>query len=195
MALEDYRRETGLLDARRSLRFESPGESWQIGGMIAPPNFSAFVDQGAIGRGVLLMKLGLASFTHLLGDIGSRLGRAADLLHGEKRNEGMIEEAVKLLKKEAGKELIRAFHEYQKRFKTDYLGRIADEETGRLLQEFELQAEMAQVNLGNLLRQRQTVDAERQGMIEAMTQAHQISLAMLDELEELRSSLLSTNSH
>jgi hypothetical protein len=195
MALEDYRRETGLLDAGRSVVFESPGENWQIGGMIAPPNFSAFVDQGAVGRGVLLMKLGLVSFTRLLGDIGSRLDKATDLLLGEKRHEGMIDEAIKLLKKEAVKELIQAFREYQERFKTDYLRRIADEETGRLLQEFELRAEMAQVNLGNLLQQRQTVDAERQGLIEAMTQAHQISLAMLDELEELRSSLVSTNSH
>ena len=50
-------------------------------------------------------------------------------------------------------------------------------------------AEMAQVNLGDLLQQGQTAGAERQALQETLTQACQITHAMLDELEELRSTL------
>ena len=142
--------------------------------MPVPPNFSAFVDQDAIGRGVLLMKLGLASFTRLLRDVRSRLGKARDLMFGERRQESMIDEAIRLLKKEASRELVQAF---------------ADEETGRLLREFEVRAEMAQVNLGGLLQQGQAAGAERQGLLETLTQTHQIAQAMLEELEALRSTL------
>ena len=157
--------------------------------MPVPPNFSAFVDQDAIGRGVLLMKLGLASFTRLLRDVRSRLGKARDLMFGERRQESMIDEAIRLLKKEASRELVQAFAEYRQRFKSDYLYRLADEETGRLLREFEVRAEMAQVNLGGLLQQGQAAGAERQGLLETLTQTHQIAQAMLEELEALRSTL------
>jgi hypothetical protein len=154
-----------------------------------PPNFSAFVDQGANGRGVLLMKLGLAGFTRLLGDFRAHLGRAKDLLCGEKRQQGMIDEAVRLLKKEATREILQAFQQYRQRFKSDYLFRIADEETGRLLREFQVRAEMAQVNLGDLLQQGQTAGTERQALQETLTQTCQITHAMLDELDELRNAL------
>jgi len=188
-ALEDYRRETGLFDAERRAARDLPEANWQVRGLIAPPNFSAFVDQGAIGRGILLMKLGLAGFTRLLGDFRSRLGKAGELLLGEKKHEGMSREAIKLLKKEARRELIQAFGEYRNQFKSDYLYRIVDGETSRLLQDFELRAEMVQVNLGDLLQQRQTEGAGRESLVETLTQAHQISQAMIEELEELRSTL------
>ena len=188
-ALGDYRRETGLFDSERCSTLDPPAGSWQAGNMLVPPNFSAFVDQGASGRGVLLMKLGLASFTRLLGDFRSHLGKARDLLCGEKRQEGMIDEAVRLLKKEATREILQAFQQCRQQFKSDYLFRIADEDTGRLLREFQVRAEMAQVNVGDLLQQGQTAGAERQALQETLTQACQITHAMLDELEELRSTL------
>ncbi len=112
-ALEDYRGGSGLFDKDHFAAFESAEESCRERLTIAPPNFSAFVDQGAIGRGILLMKLGLASFTRLLGSLGSKPGRPSDLLVTEKRRETLVEEATKLLKKEAGKELTQAFQEYQ----------------------------------------------------------------------------------
>ncbi len=188
-ALEDYRYGTRLFDDEHRALFESAEESWRERGIVAPPNFSAFVDQGAIGRGILLMKLGLASFTRLLGNLGSRPGRPSDLLVSEKRRETLVEEATKLLKKEARKELIQAFQEYQTKFKSDYLYRIVQEEAGRLLGEFELRAQMVQVNLGDPLNQRDTDGAERQALLETLTRAHQVSQAMLEELDELRSGL------
>jgi GTPase SAR1 family protein len=188
-ALEDYRRETGLFDSGRCSTLDPPAGGRPAGNMLVPPNFSAFVDQGANGRGVLLMKLGLAGFTRLLGDFRAHLGRAKDLLCGEKRQQGMIDEAVRLLKKEATREILQAFQQYRQRFKSDYLFRIADEETGRLLREFQVRAEMTQVNLGDLLQQGQTAGTERQALQETLTQACQITHAMLDELDELRNAL------
>jgi hypothetical protein len=188
-ALEDYRCGTRFFDDEHRALFESAEESWQERGIVAPPNFSAFVDQGAIGRGILLMKLGLASFTRLLGSLGSKPGRPSDLLVSEKRRETLFEEATKLLKKEANRELTQAFQEYQKKFKLDYLYRIVHEEAGRLLGEFEIRAQMVQVNLGDLPDQRNTDGAERQALLETLTRAHQVSQAMLEELDELRSTL------
>jgi hypothetical protein len=135
------------------------------------------------------MKLGIASFTRLLGSLGSRPGRPSDLLVSEKRRETLVEEATKLLKKEARKELIQAFQEYQTKFKSDYLYRIVQEEAGRLLGEFELRAQMVQVNLSDPLNQRDTDGAERQALLDTLTNAHQISQAMLEELDELRGGL------
>lgn len=191
-AVEDYRRETGFFDSGRCATFDRPEGAWQVGEMLVPPSFSAFVDQGASGRGLLLMKLGLASVTRLLGDFRSHLGKARELLFGNKRQEGMIEEAVRLLKKEATRELQQAFEEYRQRFKSDYLFRIADEETGRLLREFEVRAQLAQVDLSDLLQQGQTAETQRQALQTTLTQTHQITQAMIEELEELRSTLLST---
>jgi hypothetical protein len=188
-ALEDYRRETGLFDAGRCAGHDSSEAHWQARGLIPPPNFSAFVDQGAIGRGILLMKLGLAGFTRLLDDFRSRLGKARDLLLGKRKHEGMSHEAIKLLKKEAKRELVQAFAEYRNQFKSHYLYRIVDEETGRLLREFDLRAAMVQVNLGDLLQQRQTEGAGRESLAGILMQAHQISHAMIEELEELRHTL------
>jgi len=102
----------------------------------------------------------------------------------------MIEEATRLLKKEATTELLQAFKEYRQRFKSDYLFRIADEETGRLLREFEVRAQMAQVDLSDLLKRGQTVETERQSAQESLTQARRITQAMLDELEALRNTFL-----
>lgn len=188
-ALADYRRETGLFESGGCSSIDPPPGNWDIGARPVPPNFSAFVDQQAVGRGVLLMKLGLAGFTRLLNDVRSRLGKARDLLFGVGRQESMVEEAIKLLKQEAARELIQAFAEYRQRFKSDYLYRLADEETGRLLREFEVRAELAQVNLGDLLQQGEAAGTERQDLLETLTQTHQIAQAMLEELDELRSTL------
>lgn len=188
-AVEDYRRETGLFSTEQCMVCDLPEAAWQVGTMSVPPNFSAFVDQGAIGRGILLMKLGLASFTRLVGDYRSRLGRVRDLLLGEKGHESMSQEAIKLLKKEARRELIQAFREYRSQFKLQYLYRIVDDETARLLREFEARAEMMQVNLGHLLEQRQTEGIGRESLREDLTQAHQVGQAMIEELELLRDTL------
>jgi GTPase SAR1 family protein len=188
-ALEDYRRETGLFVAEQRAGHDSPETDWQIRGLVAPPNFTAFVDQGAIGRGILLMKLGLAGFTRLLGDYRSRMGKDREVLLGGKKHESMSQEAIKLLKKEAKRELVQAFGEYRNQFKSHYLQRIVDDETGRLLQEFDLRAAMVQVNLGDLLQRRQTEGDGRESLVETLTQAHQISQAMIEELEELRCTL------
>lgn len=190
-AVEDYHRETGLFDNGRCASLERPEGERQAGNMPVPPNFSAFVDQGASGRGLLLMKLGLASVTRLLDDFRSRLGRARDLLFGRKRQQGMIEEAVRLLKKEAAREILQAFKEYRERFKSDYLFRIADEETGRLLREFEVRAQLVQVDLSDLLQQGQTAESKRQALQETLTRTSRITQAMIEELEELRSTSLS----
>jgi hypothetical protein len=188
-ALEDYRKETQLIEAERNSAVGSPGANWQIRSTIAPPNFSALVDHAAIGRGMLLMKLGAASFARLLGDFRVCLEKPKELFMGEKRQESMIQEAIKLLKAEARNELILAFREYQKAFKVDYLYRMADEETRRLMQEFEFRVEMVQLRLGNVLQQGQTEGSGRKTLIESLTQAHQISQAMLEELEALRCTL------
>ena len=189
-ALDDYHRETGFFDSGCDTALEPPKDAWEVGNLAVPPSFSAFLEQGASGRGLLLMKLGLASFTRLLGDFRAHLGKTRDLLFGSKRQEGMIEEATRLLKKEATTELLQAFNEYRQRFKSDYLFRIADEETGRLLREFEVRAQMAQVDLSDLLKRGQTVETERQSVQESLTQARRITQAMLDELEALRNTFL-----
>jgi hypothetical protein len=64
-----------------------------------------------------------------------------------------------------------------------------DEETNRLLQGFENRTEMVRVNVGDLLQQKQSEGAGRHILLETLTQAEQISQAMLEELEELRSTL------
>ena len=188
-AVEDYRRETGLFDSGRCAAGDRPEGDWQVGETLVPPSFSAFVDQGASGRGLLLMKLGLASVTRLLGDFRSHLGRARELLFGNKRQEGMVEEAVRLLKKEATREILQAFEEYRQRFKADYLFRIADEETGRLLREFEVRAQLAEIDLSDLLKKGQAAETQRRALQESLTRARRITHAMIEELEALRSTL------
>lgn len=135
------------------------------------------------------MKLGLASMTRLLGDFRSHLGRARELLFGNKRQEGMVEEAVRLLKKEATREILQAFEEYRQRFKADYLFRIADEETGRLLREFEVRAQLAEIDLSDLLKKGQAAETQRRALQESLTRARRITHAMIEELEALRSTL------
>jgi GTPase SAR1 family protein len=188
-ALEDYRRGTGLFETSPHPSIERPETCWQIRGEIAPPSFSVFVDQGAIGRGMLLMKLGLSSFNRLLGDFRARLGKPGDLLIGERRYETLLEEATKLLKKEAGREVMQAFREYEKRLKSDYLYRIVDEESKRLLQEFQIRTDMVRVEFGDLLEREESKGSGRQSLLDILTWAHQISQAMLEELGELRTSL------
>lgn len=185
-ALEDYRREM----AQFQIDLRAPGDlrhcQWPSMEMIIPPTFSPFMDQEALGPGVLLMKFGLGCFTRFLTGIKSRMGKQRDLLQWRPQESETIQEAVSLVKSETKSELLHAFQEYHKSFKFRYLHRLLDEMTRFLLEEFRLRAEMTELDFVGILKQSEVEGKGRAAMRDLLIRTVELTEGMAAELDELR---------
>ena len=185
-ALEDYRRE--LADFSIDLRSVEVADECDWSGLekIAPPSFSAFVDEQMVGRGALLMKFGLGRLTRYLNQLKKRIGRRKAATSSAPQENESFQEAVSLVKSETKSELLYDFRDYRQNFKYAYLYRILDEGTQQLLKSFKGRAEMAQLDFANLLKQSELEGEERQNLLQALTRIGQISEAMAEELDGFR---------
>lgn len=165
-------------------RYDTPGDE-----KIVPPAFSAFLDREAVGRGVLLMKFGLGRFARFIGSLRAHVGKHQDTLKPDAQREETVAEAVRLVKTEAQTELLRAFQRYRETFKAAYLFRMLDEGTLHLLEEFRTRAQMAQMDLADLLERSEAEGEDFQAKMDVVKRAAVIAEAMVDELDELRSDI------
>jgi len=190
-ALEDYQREM----ARFQIELRPIGNIQECDlsflAAITPPTFSAFVDQEAVGRGVMLIKFGLGRFTRFLLGLKAHVGRRKDFIQAAfetSRESESLQEAISLVKAEAKCELAYAFRDYQKTFKTAYLYLMLEAGTGHLLGEFKTRAEMAQLDFATLLKQSE-LEEDGNGyrpVVEILNRAVQATEAMAGELSEMR---------
>lgn len=185
-ALEDYRKE--LADFSIDLRSVGAADECDWSGLekIAPPSFSAFVDEQMVGRGALLMKFGLGRLTRYLNQLKKRIGRRKAAKQSAPQENESFQEAVSLVKSETKSELLYDFRDYRQNFKYAYLYRILDEGTEQLLKSFKGRAEMAQLDFANLLKQSELEGEERENLLQALTRIGQISEAMAEELDGFR---------
>ncbi|MFP5213526.1 MAG: hypothetical protein ACLGPL_09120, partial [Acidobacteriota bacterium] len=186
-ALEDYRAEMAQFHVDLRTAGGEQGCEWSPSERATPPSFSAFVDHDALGRGILLMKFGLGRFTRFLTGIKARIGsKDKDLLQWKRQGDETIREAVSLVKSEARAELVGAFRNYARSFKSAYLYRMLDEVTVRLMEDFRVRAEMTQLDFANLLRQSELKGEERVAMLDLLDRTLQVTGGMMDELDGLR---------
>jgi len=185
-AVAEYRRDFAQSSTPSGAADEPVEYDWPGDVKIVPPAFSAFLDREAIGRGVLLMKFGLGRFARFIGSLRTHVSRHQDLLKAEPQREETVAEAIRLVKAEAGTELLRAFQHYRDTFKTVFLFRMLDEATLHLLEEFRTRAEMAQMDLADLLERREAEGAGLQLKMDAIDRCAAIAEAMVEELDGLR---------
>lgn len=185
-AVGDYRRELASFQIHIQEPVEETEQDWPVLNAVRPPTFSAFLDQGAIGRGMLLMKFGLGRVSRFLSALRSGREKQKEILTREVQNAETMEEAVLLVKAQTGRELLRTFQEYRNNFKYGYLHRILNEATLRLLEDFKARADMTQVDFESLMKRSDAEGEERKAVIESLTRVGQIAEAMVEELGELR---------
>ncbi len=190
-ALADYRLE--LLGTQPDAAEKTPRAPLDPnqGGRIVPPSFSSFLERNGLGRGILFLKFGLTSLPNVLSGIRAQMRKKAGSTD-EKVVENLFGKAQKMAREEAKSELLRAFGDFGASLKSGFLYRIVDEGCIALLEEFRMRAEMAHVDFSNLLKQHSLNGDERTSAIEVLTRTAQITSAMIEELEELRRNVRTT---
>lgn len=185
-ALDEYRREMSQFQIDLGIVSDIPDCRWSFPEANAPPTFSAFIDQGAVGRGVLLLKFGLGRFTRFFMGLTSRVGKTKDFLMRENQENETLREVVSLLKSEAASELAFAFRSYRDKFKSEHLHRLIDEGAGRLLEEFRARAETAWIDFASLIERSEVEGEGRQEMLEALLRTEASTRLIAEELSDLR---------
>ena len=186
-AVEDYRRDL----ARFQVRVSAAGEATEYGERpsmekTAPPPFSAFVNQEALGRGVIVMKFGIGRLTRLLMDIKTRMGQRARYPDIRPRENHALAEAVSLVKAEAKAELLEAFRNYRKSFREDYLHRMLNDGILFLMQEFRARTEMTRVGFAEGLEKEAGKPADSGTALDALTRAAGVAEAVAAEVDGFR---------
>jgi hypothetical protein len=184
-ALEDYRWSMAQFQIEVRTPCDVQEFEWTSVAGPLPPSFSSFVDQGAIGPGVLMVKFGLGRFSRYLSRLKSSLGKRKGSARRELDGSGHFEEAVTLVKAETKAELLDAFEEYRRSFQFGYLHGVLEEATGRMIYEFKCRAEMARLDFENLLRQGEAEGEGRQTMVDVLSRTGAKVAEMVKELEEL----------
>lgn len=185
-AVAEYRRQMAELQIETE-SLEDMGEpQWGTGEKRIPPSFSAFVEEEATGRGVLLVKFGLNRVARLLARMGSRVGRCRDLPSDGSENHSSVEEAIYLVKMEAKGELLQAFGRYHREFSETYVRQILVDNTRQLLEEFRVRIEMIRLDLTHLLRQGERKGEGQESDMDVLVKACRVTEAMVEELEGLR---------
>lgn len=184
-ALDDYHRELARfgVDApprERMAPFPEPSSEG-----LAPPSFAGFMEEEALGRGVLLVKFGLGTLTSLLVGVKNRLGKRERQLADE-RGGGMAQEAVHLVKNEVAAELLHAFRTYGQSFRTEYLHKLVDAKARRLMEGFMLRAEMAQLDFSNVMRRSEMEGVNRRRLLEDLDRVLRTTGPMAEELDSFR---------
>lgn len=184
-ALEDYYREA----AKLGIDLGPPSASTPLPRYCmeetAPPAFSGFVNQCAVGRGVLLVKFGLGRLTSFLTSMKGRLGKP-DLLAWKPNENGSLQDAIQLVKSETTNELLHSFQDYCSSFKSTYLHRLLDEKAGGLMESLRFRAEMAQLDFSKILKQSELEGEKRQMLIDDLTRVARTTEVMADELAGFR---------
>jgi hypothetical protein len=184
-AMEDYRREAAKLQISFHPCPALQETDWMLWDKTGPPQFSAFVQQSALSRAMLLTKFGLGRLSRFLTSLKSRLGRPLPYQAGCDQNPSLLE-AAELVKAESKTELLQAFCDYRHEFKHGYLFRLLEETTERLLQEFQARAEMAQVDFAALLNQGEQQEEMHSALLSVLTGTELSGTAVLDELSAVR---------
>lgn len=186
-AVEDYRRDL----ARFQIKVSSPGEMAASEERptlekTAPPAFSAFVNQEAIGRGTIVLKFGIGRFTRFLMDVRSRMGKRKGHPAVKPRENHALAEAVSLVKGEAKAELLEAFRNYHRSFTLDYLHRMLDNGIVFIMQEFRARTEMTRIGFASGLEEGTAEPAGREAALDALTRAAAVAEAMVEEIDGFR---------
>lgn len=153
----------------------------------AVPSFSAFVDKGRIGRGILLMKFSLGRVTRFLSDLKTRIGKGSG--SPEREDNDVVREIIELVKSETKAELIEAFKEYRTDFQFGYLFRLLDSGTQHLMDEFRDRTDMTRLDFVGIKEQSEKEGEARETAVQTLTKTILILEAMMEELEELRCSV------
>jgi hypothetical protein len=184
-AMENYRRDAAKLQLHLHPSPTLPETDWILSDKTGPPQFSAFVQQPALSRAVLLTKFGLGRLSRYLTSLKGRLGRRLAYPAGRDQNPSLLE-AAELVKAESKTELLQAFCDYRHEFKHRYLFRLLEEATERLLQEFQARAEMAQVDFAAMLNQGEQQEALHSALLNVLTGTELSSTAVQEELNTVR---------
>ncbi|WP_448384173.1 dynamin family protein [Desulfosoma sp.] len=187
-ALEEYHRELQALGVAVHEPGLSPQQPWAEWHHITPPAFSGFVDENALGRGLLLMKFGLGRLNRFLNTVKNRLGKKLPVEDGAEPS-GSFLEAVDVVKAETRAELVYAFRDYRQNFRYQYLHKLLDAALGSLLEEFQARARMAHMDFRHLLQHGKMEEDKRLRAVALLEETAASAENLLREIEELRRAL------
>lgn len=185
-AMDRFRRDMAQQGIELRGIMEMKDCDWSLLNEITPPSFSAFVDHGALGRGVLLMKFGLGRITRLLTTLKSRIGRPELPFSLGSGDDQGLREAVSLVKSEAGTELLHAFLKYRKVFREEYLHRMLEAGARHLMEELKERVEMAEMDFAGLLHRSETEGKDREIHLGMLHRAIRITGDLVEEMDGLR---------
>lgn len=184
-ALEDYHRALESLGVPVQPMGACPDAEWSQWKSITPPSFSGFVEDNALGRGVLLMKFGLGRLNRFLASLKNRLGRKAHPESPEHPGDTFLE-AVEVVKAETRAELIYAFRDYRQNFRYQYLHKLLDAALAQLLEAFQARARMAHMDFRQLLQHGRMEEDKRQRAMTLLKETAHVAENQLLDIEELR---------
>jgi len=187
-ALEQYHRELQALGVAVHEPGLSPEQPWAEWDHITPPAFSGFVDENALGRGLLLMKFGLGRLNRFLNTLKNRLGKKRLAEDGVEPS-GSFLEAVDVVKAETRAELVYAFRDYRQNFRYQYLHKLLDAALASLLEEFQARARMAHMDFRHLLQHGKMEEDKRLRAVALLEETGASAENLLREIEELRRAL------
>ncbi|ROR01593.1 dynamin family protein [Desulfosoma caldarium] len=187
-ALEDYHRALESLGVPVQPMGAPPDAEWSQWKSITPPSFSGFVEDNALGRGVLLMKFGLGRLNRFLMSLKNRLGRKAHPESSEHPGDTFLE-AVEVVKAESRAELIYAFRDYRQNFRYQYLHRLLDAALAQLLEAFQARARMALMDFRQLLQHGRMEEDKRHRAMKLLKETAHVAENQLLDIEELRQAL------
>lgn len=184
-ALEEYHRALESLGVSVQRMDARPDAEWSQWKSITPPVFSGFVEDNALGRGVLLMKFGLGRLNRFLVTLKNRLGRKARPESPEHPGETFLE-AVEVVKAETRAELIYAFRDYRQNFRYQYLHKLLDAALAQLLDVFQARARMAHMDFRQLLQHGRMEEGKRTRAMMVLEETAHEAENQLRDIEELR---------
>lgn len=187
-ALEEYHRELQALGVAVHEPGSSPQQPWTDWKNITPPAFSGFVDENALGRGLLLMKFGLGRLNRFLNTVKNRLGKKRVTENGDEQSASFLE-AVEVVKAETRAELAYAFRDYRQNFRYQYLHKLLDAALAHLLEEFQARARMALMDFRHLLQHGKMEEDKRTRAATLLEETALSAENLLREIEELRRAL------
>lgn len=185
-AVAEYRRQMAEFQIETESLENMEEPQWGTWEKRIPPSFSAFVEEEATGRGVLLVKFGLTRIARLLAQMGSRVGRYRDLPSDGSENQSSVEDAIDLVKMETKGELLQAFARYHMEFSETYVRQILEDSIRQLLDEFHARIEMTRLDFNHLLRHGERKGEGEESEMDVLIRACRVTEAMVEELEGLR---------
>ncbi len=184
-ALEDYQRALQSLGVPLHSVDLHADQEWSQWKSITPPPFTGFVEDNALGRGVLLMKFGLGRLNRFLSSLKNRLGRKAFSESAKDAGDTFLE-AVEVVKAETRTELIYAFRDYRQNFRYQYLHKLMDAALAQMLEAFHARARMAHMDFRQLLQQGRMEEDKRSQALRLLESTAALVEDQLLEIEELR---------